>query len=165
MIDFSISPIATEDKKWIEKKIIQEWASEMVVSRGHIYYPLKLPGFIALVGNKKVGFITYSLRNNECEIVTINSFSPGYGIGTKLIEHVISKAKQNKCKRVFLITTNDNLHAQAFYKNRGFTVTAVHKDAIRESRKSKPEIPLHGFGGIEIKDEIELSLSLRYSSL
>jgi hypothetical protein len=38
----------------------------------------------------------------------------------------------------------------------GFTLAAVHKGALNESRKLKPEIPLFGIDGIPITDEIEL---------
>jgi hypothetical protein len=36
----------------------------------------------------------------------------------------------------------------------------VHRHAIRESRKLKPEIPLTGVGGKPIEDEIEFEFRL-----
>jgi ribosomal protein S18 acetylase RimI-like enzyme len=59
-----------------------------------------------------------------------------------------------------LITTNDNTHALRFYQRRGFVLSALHRGAIRRSRQLKPEIPLAGFGGIPIRDELELQMSL-----
>jgi hypothetical protein len=42
----------------------------------------------------------------------------------------------------------------------GFKIVAIHKDAIRDSRKLKPEIPEIGVDGIPITDEIELEIVL-----
>ncbi len=64
------------------------------------------------------------------------------------------------CRRLWLITPNDNIFAQKFYEKRGYSVAAVHKDAIRLSRKLKPGIPLIGFGGTPIEDEIGYELIL-----
>jgi chloramphenicol 3-O-phosphotransferase len=94
--------------------------------------------------------------------------------GKTSIAHVIREAfdglwvnigvdalKERGCRRLWLITTNDNTLAQRFYENRGFAVKAVHKDAIAGSRKLKPELPEKGFAGIPIRDEIELELQIR----
>lgn len=64
------------------------------------------------------------------------------------------------CQRVFLITTNDNLNALGFYQKRGFELVAVHRGAVNESRKAKPSIPLIGYDGILLRDEIELEMLL-----
>jgi hypothetical protein len=62
------------------------------------------------------------------------------------------------CKR--LITTNDNLNALRFYQKRGLALVAVHRNALEESRRIKPEIPLIGSDGIPLRDEIELEIML-----
>jgi N-acetylglutamate synthase-like GNAT family acetyltransferase len=84
----------------------------------------------------------------------------GQGVGTALIEEVKAEARSQGCTRLWLITTNDNLPALKFYQKRGFQITAVHPDAVTESRKVKPEIPLVGLEGIPLRDEIELSMEL-----
>ena len=53
-------------------------------------------------------------------------------------------AKENGCKRLWLITTNDNMEALTFYQKRGFSLVAVHVGSLAESRKLKPQIPLVG---------------------
>jgi ribosomal protein S18 acetylase RimI-like enzyme len=77
-----------------------------------------------------------------------------------LIEAVVGAARSAGCRRVWLITTNDNLTALAFYQKRGFVLTALHPNAIAESRKLKPEIPLVAENSIPIRDELELELWL-----
>ena len=63
--------------------------------------------------------------------------------------------------RVFLITTNDNMHALRYYQKRGSELVAVHRGAVNESRKIKPSIPLTGMDGIPLRDEIELEMNLK----
>jgi hypothetical protein len=59
-----------------------------------------------------------------------------------------------------LITTNDNVAALRFYQKRGFTLAALHKNALEQSRRLKPQIPLLGLDGIPLRDEIELEIFL-----
>ena len=64
------------------------------------------------------------------------------------------------CRRVWLITTNDNLRALRFYQRRGFRLVAVHPNALARSRELKPSIPEIGLDGIPLRDELELELTL-----
>jgi ribosomal protein S18 acetylase RimI-like enzyme len=113
-----------------------------------------LPGFVCKNNGKIIGLITYDIENNECEIVTLDSKINNIGLGTKLINKVIAKAKDQGCKRVWLITTNDNSNAIRFYQKRGFEWVGFYKDAMLESRKIKPEIPEYGNDKIPLKHEI-----------
>ena len=81
--------------------------------------------------------------------------------GSKLIDQAIEEARTQGCKRLFLITTNDNLNALGFYQKRGFEIAAIYRGAVNESRKIKPGIPLVGYNNIPLRDEIELEMSLR----
>jgi len=46
------------------------------------------------------------------------------------------------------------------YQQRGFVLAAIHRNALEQSRKLKPEIPLVGSDGISLRDEIELEMML-----
>lgn len=120
-----------------------------------------MPGFIAEVNNQRVGLLTYTIDNKMLEIVTLNVLKKREGIGRKLVDRSISTAKQNDYSRVWVITTNDNTPALQFYQSVGFTLVAIHKGAIKESRKLKPEIPSLGIDNIPIMDEIELEMKLK----
>ena len=137
----------------------ENWGDEFVVAHGVIYHPDTLDGFIALDGDEWIGEITYFFSNHECEIVSIVSLREGQGIGTSLIDNVVEEARKQSCKRIFLVTTNDNLHALGFYQKRGFELVAVHRGAVNESRRLKPSIPLIGNDGIPLRDEIELEMN------
>ena len=54
----------------------------------------------------------------------------------------------------------DNEPAIAFYSRWGMHLAAVHRGAIAESRRLKPEISYFGVGGRPIEDEIEFGLLL-----
>jgi ribosomal protein S18 acetylase RimI-like enzyme len=92
--------------------------------------------------------------------VTIDSDKPSIGVGTVLIDAVKEIARQAGCSRLWLITTNDNMNALRFYQKRGFVLVAVHRNALEQSRKLKPEIPLIGDDEIPLRDEIELEMML-----
>lgn len=42
------------------------------------------------------------------------------GVGAKLLEQAIACAERNGCKRITLLTDQDNHHAQHFYRRHGF---------------------------------------------
>ena len=136
------------------------WGDEFVVAHGVIYRPDALDGFVAFDGEEWIGEITYHFSGRDCEIVSLDSLREGQGIGTLLMEKVIAVARAKGCQRIFLITTNDNLHALGFYQKRGFELAAIQRGAVNESRKIKPGIPLIGENNIPLRDEIELEMSL-----
>jgi DNA-3-methyladenine glycosylase I len=138
----------------------QNWGDEFVVAHGVIYHPDTLDGFIAFDDKEWVGEITYSFTEDGCEIVSLDSMREGQGLGTKLIHAVMEEARKHDCKRVFLITTNDNLNALGFYQKRGFEMVKINRGAVNESRKIKPSIPLVGMNNIPLRDEIELEIIL-----
>ena len=155
-----IHPITQEDQAWIAKKLTDNWGAPIVVSRGKSYDASKLPGFVASYDGTPVGIVTYRIDSEECELVTLDSWLENIGIGTNLVEAVKGEALKSGCSRLWLITTNDNLHALAFYQKRGFQLIAVHPNAIAESRVIKPTIPVIGMHGIPIRDEVELQILL-----
>lgn len=118
------------------------------------------PGSIGEAAAKVAGFVTYHIEGKDCELVTINSFRERIGVGSALIEAVKQAALAEGCKRLWLVTTNDNMRALRFYQKRGFELVAVHRNALAESRKLKPEIPLTGIDDIPLRDEIELEMPL-----
>ncbi len=160
MSSFHVRSLAPEDREWVEKFIIERWGAEIVVGHGIIYRPAEHPGFVAIHEGQKMGLVTYDIAGESCEIVSIDSTNSSIGIGTALIEAVKKIAREAKCKRLWLITTNDNLNALRFYQKRGFVLVAVHRNALELSRRLKPEIPLVGAEGIPLRDEIELEMAL-----
>ncbi|QAT61819.1 GNAT family N-acetyltransferase [Acidilutibacter cellobiosedens] len=152
---YTIIPICDELRKDVVDFISDNWGSPIIVSKGKVHFADILEGYVAVENGEIDGVITYSIENGECEIVSLDSLVENQGIGSNLINKVIEKAKENKCRRVWLITTNDNTKAIRYYQKRGFYMKEIHINAIQRSRKLKPQIPLYGFDNIPILHEIE----------
>ena len=159
-IGYEIKPINQKNRKEVNEILIEEWEGTNIISRGKIIDGTKLNGFVAIQDRKIVGLITYQIENSECEIVSLNSFIERKGIGTELIEKVKQYAKKKQCKRIFLITTNDNIRAIEFYQKRSFIFSNIYVNAMQKSRKLKPKIPLYADNGLPIRDELEFEIKL-----
>ena len=155
-----IRHISEKNYQWITGVLKERWGSVKIVSRGKITSANKLPGFITYFNNQPVWLITYSILNDECEIISLDSLQKSLGIGSSLLKEVVNEAKRQKLKRVWLVTTNDNIYAQQFYIKQGFKLVAIHKNALEKSRQLKPGIPMLSKEGIPIKDEIEMEIEL-----
>jgi len=69
-------------------------------------------------------------------------------------------AAEQGCRRLWVISTNDNLDALRFHQRRDFELVAVHRDLRTTAQRLKPSMPLVGQYGIPIRDEIELEIVL-----
>jgi ribosomal protein S18 acetylase RimI-like enzyme len=82
-------------------------------------------------------------------------------VGSGLLRLAEQVASERGCRRLWLITTNDNVDALRFYQRRGFRLAALHRGAVDDSRaRLKPEIPTVGDHGIPLRDELELDKDL-----
>src|SRR5205823_2603833 len=95
-----------------------------------------------------------------CEITFIDAGEQFQGVGTELLQAVKQHALGAGCRRLWLVTTNDNLSALRFYQRRGFTLCVLRPNALEAARRLKPEIPLSGDYGIPLRDELELEMAL-----
>ena len=167
MTEYRIRPLERSDREWVAHFLDERWGTTRIVSRGKAVYGHLLPGFMAertetqapqSEPNKMdyIGLITIHVAEKECEITTLDSLSEASGVGTALVEAVETWAKEAEMQRLWLVTTNDNLAALRFWQKRGYHLVAVHRDAIAQARRIKPQIPITGLDGITIRDEIEL---------
>ena len=148
------------DRPWLRGLLSAHFASPRIVSRGVLHQADELPGLVAAWDGRPVGVLLYDLRPPECEVVVLVALEEGHGIGTALLDAIKPVAAAAGCRRLWLVTTNDNLPAIAFYRRRGWTLVATHHGAVAEARRLKPEIPETGHDGIPIRDEIELEWRL-----
>ena len=153
----NVRPVEERDRAWVTS-FLAETNSTRVAAHGELLFPAELPGFIAGDG---AGLATYRIDGDECELVTLHSRLENAGAGSALIEAVAAAAREAGCRRLTLITTNDNMHALRFYQRRGFRLAALRPGAVDEARRTlKPEIGALGNDGIPIRDELELELPL-----
>jgi ribosomal protein S18 acetylase RimI-like enzyme len=156
----SIRQINEADKKWVTSFLEEHWGSTRFVTRSRLFFANENPGYIAVQDDRPIGLITYEILGDECEITTLTSLAERKGIGTDLINAVKDAAVQAACKRLLVITTNDNTHAIRFYQRYGFIIAAVYPNSMEEARMIKPEIPLTGNDEIPLRDEIEFEIRL-----
>ncbi len=156
-----LSPTTTASRPAVQRFTRDHWGADFVVAHGVVYYPHTLPGLAAFdEGGALVGLVTYCLAGESCEIVTLDSLRPGTGLGSALLAAAIGAARGAGCRRVWLITTNDNLNALRFYQKRGFQLFALYPNALLATRRLKPALPLLGQDGIPLRDELALELWL-----
>jgi DNA-3-methyladenine glycosylase I len=151
-----VRPLNQSNRKWAMGLIKDVWISTKIVSKGKVHDTNELPGIIALHKNHRIGLLIYNIIGVECEIVSLNSLKENIGIGTALLKEIERLSILKGYKRLWNITTNDNIDALRFYQKNGFKIVAIHLDALERSRRLKPEIPFLGSYDIEIRDEIEL---------
>ena len=155
-MDATIEPFGPADHAWAAELLAEDFGAPVVVSRGVLHDPLTLRGFVARVNGEPVGLVTYRVEQDECELVTIN----GPGVGAALLYAAVGQARLLGCRRIWLVTTNDNVRALRFYQRHGWDLVALHRDAVTHGRRLKPSIPELGMDGIPIRHELELELRL-----
>jgi ribosomal protein S18 acetylase RimI-like enzyme len=128
----NVRPVEAHDRAWVTS-FLAETNSARVAAHGELLYPSELPGFIAGDG---LALATYRIDGDECELVTLHSRVENAGAGSALIEAVSAAAREAGCRRLYLITTNDNTHALRFYQRRGFRLAALRPGAVDEARRT-----------------------------
>ena len=157
---FKIKKVTGQDKDWV-LKIVQSWGADFIVTRGRKVYPTEIDAYyVEDSKGDRIGLITYEIIGDQCEVVTLDAFSKFSGVGTALLNKVKDEVTKLGCKRLWLVTLNDNLDAIRFYQKRGMTISAIHLNALEESRRIKPAIAKIGQYGIPLRDEIEFEMML-----
>ena len=159
---YTLRPITPADKTVVAPILVREWGSTMAaaLSLGGLVDASTLPGWLAEADGEVVGLLTYLVRDEVAELVTINAFAGG-GVGAALLAELAGHCRAEGIRGIHVTTTNDNTRALRFYQLAGFRLTALRPGAVTESRKRKPEIPELGLDGIPIRDELELSMELQ----
>lgn len=152
--------IRQENRAFINDFLRKHWFSTNMIVRGQSIDMTKASGLFAMENGEIMGLVTYMIRDNVMEILSLDSLRENQGLGTKLLQAAIEEAKKGGCRKVVLITTNDNLNALRFYQKRGFDMVRLYCNAMETARKLKPAIPLIGENDIPLKHEIELELVL-----
>ena len=160
-----VSPSGAEDAQWLQELWRSQWAGDTLVSCGRVYHLEDLECRIAWKDGARAGAATFFHHAmNGCELMTIDALTQYEGVGTVLLRDVEEQAVARGCRRIWLITSNDNLSAMRFYQRRGYRLCAVYHGAIDLAREFKPSIPLVGHHDIPIRDEVELEKFLAASN-
>jgi ribosomal protein S18 acetylase RimI-like enzyme len=157
---FTVRPASDDDRPWIME---QAWAvgGEMVVSNGRVHHLAQQQAFLAERGGERLGFFSYRIDGDQCEVTAALSLREGEGVGTALLDAVANEARRARCRRLWLVSTNDNLEAIGWYQRRGLRLATIRPGAVDQLRATlKPGIPAIGKHRIPLRDELEFELDL-----
>lgn len=148
------------DREAVAGLLTEAWGGSVVVAHGTVYDATALPALVAEQDGRIAGLLTYTLADGDLEVVTIDAPVRHVGVGSALLTAAIEVARDAGARRLWLITTNDNLDGLRFYQRRGLRIVGVTPDAMDAARAVKPWIPATGDYGIPLRDELTLELRL-----
>ena len=156
-----VRALAREDHEWVVATQTHTWGSVLAARRGELVDTSTLDGLVATLEGHRAGLALTLLRGDQLEVVSISTSVARRGIGRALMERCFDEARSLRCRRVWLVTTNDNIPAIAFYQHVGMDLRAFRRHAVTASRRLKPEIPLRNAEGVPIDHELEFELLLQ----
>jgi len=143
-----------DDGLWKDESLRRAWGSTAVARLGTLVDAAGLPGFVALADGRPIGLLTCARVGDDIEVVTLHVDREGRGTGRALMDAVLTDARRTAARRIWLVTTNDNTRAVAFYRRWGMHQVATITDGVAASRQVKPSIPVTGRDGIPVRDEL-----------
>jgi ribosomal protein S18 acetylase RimI-like enzyme len=153
-------PSLPEHRRALEV-FLRDWNALRVARRGALVDSLDHPAVLAWSDRELTGVATYVIDGDECELLTLHTATRLMGIGSALLTRVQEIARDAGCRRLWVVTTNDNVEALRFYQRRGFRLVLIRAGAVDRSREQlKPEIPKTGAYDIPLRDELELEMTL-----
>jgi GNAT superfamily N-acetyltransferase len=159
--DVRVRPIGPDDASMLRSFFAERWGAPVAAGGGRLHHLDRLPGLVAeRPDGSLAGAVTWRFEGDDCEVVSLDAVDEGRGVGTALLEGACAAAAAEGCRRVHLMTTNDNLRALRFYQRRGFVLCELRPGAVDGARRLKPQIALTGDHGIPIRDEIVLERPL-----
>lgn len=147
---------AALDGAWLRPRLDDGFGGAAQARRGELLDVAALDGFVAEVAGEPAGVLTYRPDGDETELAFLWAFARRAGIGTALVRALLDAVTGP----VWLVTTDDNRGAIAFYERLGFAVREVRHGAVDDARaRLKPTIPQVGESGIPVRDEVEMVLA------
>ena len=134
-----VRPLGDDDRPWVRTLVSSAWGLPVVTPTGPFDAPEQLDGLVAELDGERAGAVTWRVEGDEWEIVTVNAAVEGVGVGRVLLEAVHDRAAAAGVRRVWLITTDDNPGALAFYERLGMEQVRVHPGFVDVARAHKPE--------------------------
>tara|TARA_R110002072_G_scaffold2288_10_gene18942 strand:+ start:6557 stop:7036 length:480 start_codon:yes stop_codon:yes gene_type:complete len=143
------------DDAWLSAMMGTPWGRITIVSRDRPHPIGDLELMVGETGTGSRGVLGLDHANDEMEVVILHMESTRTGLGRKLMDHARERAETVCCRRMWLVTTNANVNAQAFYEHLGMCRVVIHAGAIDDMRVLKPKISTHDDSGTPIRDEFE----------
>jgi phosphinothricin acetyltransferase len=156
----AVAPLDDEHRAWADALVDERWG-RTIVRLGETVDITPHPALLATLDGEPAGVLTYGVRGADCEVMSLVSVREGYGVARALLDAARDRARAAGCRRLWLITTNDNVRALALYQRWGLDVVELRHGAVDETRRRlKPSIPPRGEDGIPIAHELLLEMRL-----
>ncbi len=154
----TIRPSTPADRPRIAELAHYFWDEVQVESFDHSYQVDVLPAYVACDEDEIVGVASYAREGDRTNLVMLSILPhwQGRGAARNLIAAIVDLTRAENASRVIVSTSNDDLPALGVYQHLGFTITGILVGKILEHHGG---VEL-GFGGIPVRDEIQLELRL-----
>jgi ribosomal protein S18 acetylase RimI-like enzyme len=162
MTDIRVREALPDERAAIDALHEREWGGPYVVAHDTRYDLRSLPTLVGVdeADGAVVGALVWRADDDGLEVVSIAAATPGRGVGRALLSAAVDLARERGLRRIWLITTNDNLRALRFYQLNALRIVAVDPGAVDRARAIKPTIPTVATNGIPLHDELTLELRL-----
>ena len=157
-IDYTIEKTSQKEKESIRKLVRKFWGEEEQLTFDRKFNVTELPGYVAKLKGKTLGFISTADADNAKIIVALGVLPDyqGCGIGNDLTATLQDESVKENKKMLLVSTSNDDLPALGFYQSLGFQIYEVKPDVIA---KKHGKI-FNGIGNLPIRDELRLRKKL-----
>lgn len=156
----TVRDLEAADRPWAAALLERRLGSVQQARLGEVVDALIPPGIVAERNGEPLGLATLIERDDAFELLALVTDPPGAGAGTRLLETAVQIAAASGHRRLWLVTTNDNLPALRFYLRRGMHVARIHADAVQRDRALKPSIPeRNATNGLPVRDLVELEVA------
>jgi GNAT superfamily N-acetyltransferase len=153
----AVRELRADDLAWAAERDEGSWGGPLVARRGELLDLRDFPALVAELDGDRTGLARYAIRGDSCELLSLESKVEGRGVGRALMDAVMARAIEAGCRRLWVVTTNDNTRALNVYQRWGFDLAALHRNAITDARRTlKPRIAELGMDGIPLRHELEL---------
>ena len=164
-----IRRLAPADMAWAEALVDREFAGRNQARLGALVDAFEGDGLVAAAdGDALVGLLTWMVGGAgstpdqaEIRVVAMDPRRRGEGIGAALMAAAEAALRDAGVREAWLVTTNDNVRALAFYQRRGWRLARLVRGAVDEARRTlKPSVPRVAENGIPMHDELVLTREL-----
>jgi len=118
-----LQQLFSQESEFIPDSKLQTIALKKIIeneSIGNVFIILKEEKIVGMVNMLYTISTALGGKVAILEDMVLDEHYRGQNLGTQLIQFALFTAKENGCKRVTLLTDDDNIKAHKFYENQGF---------------------------------------------